>query len=294
MLIAKRIAKIIVIAIILFVILIIFLIRGSYRTNQILHSEIQKNDNVVGRLLNIVVSSPLRFIFQQHLRYLEGRDWDSLSPVVFASYTQDDRIGGYGDEIYSKGGDQISQQQRGLILPTLRKKLEQLGPNVVAVEIGTGNGDVAALVATEYPEIRVIGIDFSVAMATQKHSGIANLSFQKGYALEILESRTLRGDILWASGTVSDFTPRELHRYLAIISKIFCHIIISEPIWGRHVVQMNGPPFSEHLEDATWFHDYLLYAKHYGYSIDYVEHEPYKHPISTRSDVQQLIASGSK
>jgi len=279
---------------ILFVILIIFLIRGSYRTNQILHSKIQKNNNVVGGLLNIVVSSPLRFMFQQHLRYTESRDRDTVSPIAILQYGQDDDLSGYGTEDFAKGGGQISQQQRGMILPTLRDKLKELPSNAVAVEIGTGNGDVSALIATEFPEIKIIGIDFSVTTATKKHSEILNLEFQKGYALELIESGKIQGDIVWASSTFAILTPLEYHRYLAAISKSFSHIVMSEPTWGGHAMEMDGLPISEHLEDAIWFHNYVCYVKHYGYSIDRIHHNPYKHPVSLRPDIRLLIASCSK
>ena len=294
MLLVKRIGKIIGLGVIIFTVLIIYLIRGSYRTNQFLHSEVQRNDRIIGKMLNILVSSPFRFIFQQHLLYIEGRDRASVSHIAIAQYGQDDHLAGYGDEVFAKGGDQIPQQQRGMILPTLRNKLKQLPPGAVAVEIGTGNGDVAALIASEFPEVKVFGNDFSVLTATKKHSAVTNLLFQKGYALELIESGIIKGDILWASSTFMIFTPLEIHRYFSAISKSFSHIVMSEATWGRHAMEIDGPPTSEHLENAIWFHNYVLYAKHYGYSIDRMQYDPYKHPISVRPDIQLFIASFSK
>ncbi len=293
MLLVKRIGKIIALSVVLLVILLAYLIRGSYRVNQLLHSMIQRNEGFVGKILNVVVSSPIRFIFQQHLRYTESRDRDTISPIAILQYGQDDDLSGYGTEDFAKGGDQISEQQRGMILPTLRDKLKELPSNAVAVEIGTGNGDVAALIATEFPEIKIVGIDFSVAMATKKHSEILNLKFQKGYALKLIESGKVQGDIVWTSSTFAIVTPLEFHRYLAAISKSFSHIVMSEPTWGGHAMEMDGLPISEHLEDAIWFHNYVCYVKHYGYSIDRMHHSPYKHPVSLRPDVRLLIASCS-
>jgi ubiquinone/menaquinone biosynthesis C-methylase UbiE len=59
------------------------------------------------------------------------------------------------------------------------------GPVEAALDVGTGTGSAALLIAERFPEARVVGVDIAPEMverAREKASGRANLSFEVGDA----------------------------------------------------------------------------------------------------------------
>ena len=214
--------------------------------------------------------------------YLRNRNNSRLSSAVLKYYS-DDSLSGYGDWEYKKGGTTITEQQRGLILPLLKDSLQ--GPlKKTVIEIGTGNGDVLAHLREEYPRHDYFGVDFSVRNARMKHP---HLIFIKGYALDLLQSKNIKGDLVFASSTFLFFAPRELQAYLiAIKDRGFKEIVLNEPTWGK------GREKSRYLERGCWQHDYKKYLEEAGFIVKDFSHFHYRHPISKRPDIFITLIRG--
>lgn len=222
--------------------------------------------------------------------YLRNKDQMRLSDLAIAQYS-DDGLKGYGDAEFKKGGDTLDQQQRGQILPFLRDYLR--GKDGLSIyEIGTANGDVLAHLAESFPDSRYIGIDLSVANAEAKHTAHKNLSFKKGYALNMLEANQLNGgDAVFFSSTLVVFNPNELAAYFTELKKNGVkNIFINEPFWAGYECNDNQPAYSKHMELATWFHNYPAYLKAAGYKVERLEMiKNYKHPRSQREDITVFL-----
>jgi len=220
---------------------------------------------------------------------IKKKEWNNprLSEEVIKNYS-DDSLSGYGDKEYTKGGMDIQHQQRGLILPLLEQHIKK---QETVIEIGTGNGDVVAYLADKYPDTKFIGIDFSVKNAMEKHQK-KNLSFISGYALDLLAKR-VRGDLIFASSTFCNFTPRELENYLVAIRRAGVHsVILNEPTWGGHIQKNNGSSSSIHLDGAVWHHNYCGYLWKADFSIADFSFFHYKHPVSLRPDIFICLVRG--
>lgn len=108
------------------------------------------------------------------------------------------------------------------------------------------------------------GVDLNVYTAQQKHP---TRTFISGYALDLLESRQIDVDILFASSTFAVTTPLELIAYLQACGRAGVrHVLLSEPTWANWT-RRNEPERSEHLEGAAWYHPYVHYLQTAGYMI---------------------------
>jgi SAM-dependent methyltransferase len=214
---------------------------------------------------------------------------DRISPMAAADYLGGDDLSGYGDETYDKGGERLEDQQRGLILPALSRRLETLSAGSVVAEIGTGNGDVIAYLAERYPSLSFVGVDLSVDTAQRKHPGRDNIEWRSGYALDLLERGELRADLVFASSTFVVLAPLELRRYVQAMGAagVRC-VVLNEPTWGGYV-QDEGAAVSRHLEGAVWFHNFAGYLAEGGYGPVKLKFQPYQHPVSPRPDVKVLL-----
>lgn len=222
---------------------------------------------------------------------------DRIPEKLVVNYL-DDSLSGYGEEEWKFGGKDLKDQQRGLILPIIEASIQEEesknDDSSIIVEIGTGNGDISSYLAKKYSAQTFTGIDFSVATAQRKHGHIKNLTFMKGYALDILENHSIQGDIVFASSTFILFTPKELKSYIALIKQNgFSQIILNEPTWGGYIQNNNDDVVSKHLEKFCWHHNYCGYLKEAGYVIKDFNYFHYNHPISTRPDIfVALIRAG--
>lgn len=145
--------------------------------------------------------------------------------------------------------------------------LQQLRDGEIICEIGCGNGDVVAFLAEQYPHLKFVGVDFSIKNAEDKHK-FNNLKFLKGYALELLERKTLLPNVIFTSSTSCLLNPKEFDAYIRMFKEnTISHVVINEPMWGDFVFSNNYSDVkSYHLEGAVWKHNYGLYFKDHGYT----------------------------
>lgn len=222
---------------------------------------------------------------------IENLNKERVTSELIERYSTDN-VGGYGNLTFNKGGENLSSQQRGLILPMLEAVLSKMDKNETVCEVGAADGDVIAHLAGSFPKLNFIGVDFSIKNAQKKHSKLKNLHFEKGYALELLEKNKLKGDVVFFSSTAVLFLPKELESYLKkFYENGFENIFISEPSWSFYEYdEKDDKAFSQHLEINAWFHNYPLYLKNAGYKI--MEQKiinKYQHPASKREDINIFL-----
>lgn len=251
-----------------------------FRTIQLEHATFSKKAGIA-----FLESYNLSRLFIDYRLLKENINRERISSIALKQYS-DDSLLGYGDiELNKDIAKEIENQQRGLILPLLERTITEEKKSRIIVEIGTGNGDVLAYLAVKYPQHTYIGIDFSIKNAQAKHS-LQNLKFIKGYALDMLQNKSIQGDIVFTSSTAVVFTPKELKAYLIGYKKCgFSQIILNEPTWAGNVQLNNDKVMSKYMEYGSWYHNWCGYLREAGYDIKNFDYFHYKHTTSTRPDI---------
>lgn len=274
--------------------LFLFVIYGSYRGGLIFLKMAQQRRGIADQMAAEFLESPPAIAALHFAYFKENFGRKRLSPVVAELYSTD-TLQGYGDENFSKGGDELSAQQRGQIIPLIEKVADTYKDSSrIFVEIGIGNGDVIAYLAKKYSNHHFIGVDFSVATAQKKHGNIKNLEFKKGYILELLESNALQGDVLFASSTLTLFVPCELENLFYLLrDNGFKSVVSSEPTWGPYSQSNSDLVESYYMDEKCWYHNYCGYLMKASFRCTDFSYFPYKHPSSSRPDIflSLLIAS---
>lgn len=195
------------------------------------------------------------------------KDRDRLTAIAAQRYS-DESLHGFGDADYSRRSDgkPLLQQQRALILHPVFRAMDTDNPSSV-MEIGTGNGDVIAHVARNYPKTQFTGVDFFTSVAQSKHHA-PNLKFISGYALDILEAGVISPDLVFATSTFCLAAPKEFARYLSAMRSVR-RIVISDPVTSGHRHdQSDLKPRSMHMDMEMWWHNYRGYLTDAGYRIE--------------------------
>jgi trans-aconitate methyltransferase len=263
---------------------------GIYRGHQRVYARAQ-SDGLLAHAVQALLTAPPARLAIDYSNLQESIDRDRISPMAAAEYA-DDTLAGYADETFAKGGVELHDQQRALAVPLIEQVARDLPDGATLTEIGAGNGDICAYLASALPQHQVVGVDLSTVVAERKHQG-ANLTFRSGYALDLLENGDADGDVAFAASTFVVFTPRELARYCrALADRGYSRVVLNEPTWGPYSASRNGAPFSRHLERSVWHHDYAGYLIESGYEITHWTCEPYQPPGSARPDIRvtRLVA----
>lgn len=211
--------------------------------------------------------SPLARSFAEHryvLHVVDGwrevrndRDRTGRSVASMSEYG-DASLGGYG-KINLTTGDAhlpLPKQMRGILYDRVCQAVRD-GTKTV-LEIGTGNGDVVALLAEEFPDVHFTGVDFDVSNATEKHVARNNLKFVAGYPLELLESGDLDAELMFAASTFTVVGPVELDRYAEVFKeRNFNTIMLTDPA-TRSWHPDRYPGGSRHMYRGMWGHDYRV------------------------------------
>jgi hypothetical protein len=268
-----------------FVLLVIYLIRGGSGLRRFYINAQIKN----GLERTFLEHFSLSFLFNNYALFKSEKDSSRISDIAIEQYTKDESYG-YNSKEYLKGGKTLEEQQRGLILPLLEKKLSDVNIKKVC-EIGTGNGDIIGWLGKKYKDKEFEGIDFFIRAANENNK-FENTNFIRGYALDILIDNPVKYNLLYFCSTLIIFTPKELEAYLnACFNNGIENILINEPCWAGVKPDKRMNSYSVHLEGAAWFHNYPSYLIDAGYIIDSYEFFRYKHPKSTRKDIYINLAS---
>lgn len=267
----------------------ITLFNGSYRGAQLVHIKAQRDEGINDRALKALLESPLASPFIQRDSFLQLRDADSLTLAAKKQYSDPD-LSGYADWEYKLGGGSLSEQQRGQILEPLLDAVRRMPPDATLSEIGTGNGDVVAFIAKEFPTLQVIGVDFITQVAEKKYSSQSNAQWVSGYALNLIEGGHLNADLFWVSSTFCLMPPLELRRYInAIRDSGTSTVVVNEPSWGQLPLHNTGVAGSTHLEGIVWHHNYPALFGELGFNTVYQTFNAYRHPLSPRPEIRLAI-----
>jgi len=263
--------------------------KGPYRGSQLAHIHAQRNQSMSDRALKKFLEGFVSTPFSQQRMYLEQRDKDSLTESVKLQYAGAD-LTWRTDYISSKGGDALFDEQRGQVLTPLLDSMQRLPAGASVMEIGTHTGDVVAYVAKQHPELTFTGVDFITSVAQKKHSALSNVKWVDGYALDLLESGSIRPDLIWGSSVWCLVPPRELDRYMRALRAVGTQVVvISEPSWGQLDLRGRNGARSIHLEGDVWHHDYPAMMEEMGYKTTYQTFHRYKHEASPRPDIRLAI-----
>jgi len=261
---------------------------GFYRGHQHFYA-LSQEESAAGRWAGAFLNAPPMLLAVDYANMRDALPRDRISPMAAADYLGDDALSGYADPTYDKGGEGLGDQQRGLVLPALDRRLGQLDDGTVVAEIGTGNGDVVDDLAARHPRLRFVGVDLSVVTARCKHRERDNVEWMDGYALDLLEQGALRPQLVFASSTFVVLAPLELKRYVRALREAGVRwVVLNEPTWGGYV-QDTGGARSRHLEGAVWFHNFAGYLAEGGYQSLALDFRAYEHPTSPRPDVKVLL-----
>ncbi len=257
-----------------------------------------ETDGLLKKVAVNFFENPIGYMVRDYFYLKANIGRDKLSTGTIQEYS-DESLLGYGAVNYAEvkeAGAPLEKQQRGLMIPILKQCLsENPGGLKTVVEIGCGNGDVIQFLAEQHPNYVFCGVDFFIKNATLKHNHQKNLSFVKGYALDLLEAGQLKGDIVFGSSTFCVFTPKELERYLkAIYSAGFSEVILSEPIWGGYVQTNDMHVISKHVGGSVWFHNYCGYLRQAKFDIKQFDFFHYKQNKSVRPDIFVSILRASR
>ena len=269
-----------------YIFLFLILIKGPYKGRQIFYRRAQTSDNHFGRIIrSFLTLRPLLQVFTDYQRYLNEYENPKLSKIAIQQYS-DLSLSGYGDKKFKKGGKNLLDQQRSLIIKPLFKYLNNLSKKITIAEIGTGNGDIISYVENAFPKNKYIGCDFILKNAKESYPN--NIEWIEGYALNLIPQ--IKPDLVFSSSTWVIFTPSELDNYLKSLNDNGCKdIFISEPFWSTKYQFNEDNVESFHLEEAIWLHNWPAYFKKNNYAKKTYEVFPYKHPLSTRPDIRIVL-----
>lgn len=268
---------------------LLVLSRGSYHGRSSFYRKIH-DDSLSGRCVRAFLEFSLfAQLYGDYAYYSNNRDKDRIPDHVKSLYSGAS-LAGYGDPTYSKGGEDLASQTRGLPLKLIREVLNQFqgtaGINVM--EVGTANGDVVKCLADEYPHVNFIGVDLNVDNA-KAYNGGNNITYVGAYAYDVLEQ--LRGekktiDFLFAISTFTQTTPLEFMNYMRVMRALeIRHILISGASMNGYRQIREGQSFSRHMEGHVWFHNYCGYLREFGYRIEHFDSFHFKHPRSETPDI---------
>lgn len=231
----------------------------------------------MSRIARAFCSGHVARIVHDYEAQLDGLSKDRISSAAKEMYS-DDSLAGYGDYDFQKtDGKELRFQQRGLIMPFVEAELERLhgkiGRKLRVLEIGTGNGDVIADLASRHPWAEFVGVDLSIKHAIEKHK-LDNLRFIKGYSLDLIEKNdsVMEADIVFGSSTFCAMVPKEFSSQMAFFARNrFRSILFRDPVTGGHMHLKNGPADSKHMSRYMWWHNYAGYLATHGFHVHHCE-----------------------
>ncbi len=249
----------------------------------------QDRSGIIGRVASAWCQGHAGRIGQNYAIWRANKDKDRITDIALAFYN-DDSLHGFADTDYAvrSGGKPLLDQQRGLIIPLVAKAIKDVGARSI-LEIGTGNGDILAHLANEFPDIKCVGVDLSVSNAQVKYSdGPPNLTFVKGYALDLLRQGEISGDVVFGTSTFCVFAPREFAAYLDALSEAK-RIVISDPVTTGNVHSRDPNPKSRHMDLYMWWHNYFGWLADRGWNID--QHETVDYRYSNKDTSVVLVSA---
>jgi hypothetical protein len=141
------------------------------------------------------------------------------------------------------------------------------------LNIGCNYAYMDGQLAVAYPRILFQGVDVNPRLVELNSDLLFdNLKLQPGYALDLLESGSLKADLAYFSSTATAIRMGELKRYLRNLSATAKYAVFSEPFWptpyGQRLIPTAVSPelsLPVHLQrhSDTQAIGYVCYAHNY-------------------------------
>ena len=238
-----------------------------------------QGNGLAGRVARSVVDDPdLEWLTRNWSHVKSDGQNPRINQATIDHYLKDPDLGGWTKDQQTWGDMHLplQEQMRGLILPALEARIREGAKTVV--EIGSSNGDVIAWLADRHPDTHFIGVDFELPPPGRERP---NVTFIKGYALELLEAGELRGDVVFASSTFCLPTPVELRAYADRLAGAgFGSVLIADPVTRAYSPE-TYPGRSMHQTFGMWGHDHRHVFGQVGYRTTSFSLVPYtKHKVN--------------
>lgn len=220
----------------------------------------------IGTSSSSFLREAVRQLCYEVVYYIEQHDKDRMSAGRLAA------MGAAPDKYADPDLDAavpLNQRISGQILPLLESVLQQEGIRHV-VEIGSANSTILSYLASTYPAIDFLGIDFYMSPEV-KALERANLQFMTGYALDILEAGQLRQpiDVVCFQFTGTLVLPKEFRRYFQAFQRLgIRYVVLNEPTRTGFPIRLHDARSqSDFMGGHTWRHDYPGLARAAGYEV---------------------------
>lgn len=125
----------------------------------------------------------------------------------------------------------VEQTFQGQVIPLVTNLLQTDARVRTVMNIGMRYGFVDHVLASRFPNVRFVGVDFMPNLAEMNAEfARPNLSFVPGYALEQLEAGRIRGDLVMFSSTCPPISNPELRRYMRALASRCQYLVLNEPV----------------------------------------------------------------
>ncbi len=156
-------------------------------------------------------------------------------------------------------GRPLEETFQGLMVPLVRKVLDADAGVRSVLNIGLHYAWCDHALATAYPGIQFMGVDFAPNLAEfNGEFARPNFKVRTGYALDLLESGEVRADLVLMSSTAVVIKNQELRRYARAVARSARYFALSEPLYnfpGGAVVD----PLTVSLEESRPSYAYAGY-----------------------------------
>lgn len=145
----------------------------------------------------------------------------------------------------------LAQTFPGLLVPLIDAVIER-DPRVASVmNIGAYYFFADHVLAMRHPTVRFQGVDLPDRLAEFNAEFLCdNLVAVSGYALDLIESGSLRADVVAFSATAAEIKNNELQRYFEVVKPFARWIVLSEPLYslpGGAIVDPDDLPIDQSL-----------------------------------------------
>ncbi len=217
-------------------------------------------------------------------------DWLKISPPERLSQSELDQINAtpwhlYETDIVNRLSvfetRPIERSMQGSIMPLLRRLLQE-DPSIRSMtEIGAYHAYVLNVIANEFPQIELHGVDIHPNMERINAAFTApNLRFTSGYAVDMLKRGELKGDVFLFISTATRLKHAELRQCLTLIAGHAKYIVFNElltPLPGGLVLEPADLPSDSSVpvvyrgsskeSPPILMHNYKGMAESLGYTV---------------------------
>ena len=218
------------------------------------------------KCVDALLKSNLSHVFASSSYVLNNKDRDRVTDFAANQYS-DDSLCGYGNpDLVGQSQDRYTNIYAALEIALSADEVRKI------VEVGSAIGNNLVYMAKKYSDKEFLGIDFSIKNAVELQPELPNLSFEKGYAVDLMEDGNIKGDVFFSISTATYMTPKELERYIKNAKSCGAlYVIFFEPIIFGYQVSVNKCAESFHEFGAIWYHNFSGYLLERGYDVVYEE-----------------------